>query len=440
MDRLQQALAAIHRNDSRGALFFIDLDNFKTLNDTAGHEVGDQLLQQVAQRLITCIRDGDTVARLGGDEFVVILKDLSSDAESAAHLTKQVGDRILEKLNAPYELGGQAHLSSPSIGVTMFGRESETVQELLRHADLAMYQAKAGGRNGIRFFDPAMQVAIKARADLESELRGALRRREFVLHYQPQINADGKLMGAEALVRWKHPARGLLSPGEFIAVAEESGLIVPLGMQVLEMACAQLVEWSGRCDFCEFALSVNVSARQFHQADFHEKVLAILQRTGADPRRLKLELTESMLLDNVEDTIKKMSVLRELGVGFALDDFGIGYSSLSYLKRLPLDQLKIDQSFVRTVLVDANDAAIAKMIVALGQTMGLTVIAEGVESQAQRDFLLESGCFGYQGYFFGRPMGKDQFDAFLRETTCVQATEELLDRCMSAVTIPGALT
>ena len=434
MDRLQQAFAESRRGGGRGALFFIDLDNFKTLNDTAGHEVGDLLLQQVAQRLLTCIRDGDTVARLGGDEFVVILKDLGEAVDSAVYLASHVGDRILETLNAPYELAGQSHLSSSSIGVTIFGPESETVQELLRHADLAMYQAKTGGRNGLRFFDPAMQIAIKVRADLEVEMRNALQRREFVMHYQPQINAEGKLMGAEALVRWAHPTRGILPPGEFISLAEESGLIVPLGLQVLEMACVQLVEWSMRCDLCDFAVSVNVSARQLHKSDFVEQILAILKRTGADPRRLKLELTESLLLDNVEETIKKMSELREFGVGFSLDDFGTGYSSLSYLKRLPLDQLKIDQSFVKTVLVDSNDAAIAKMIVALGQTMGLTVIAEGVESQAQRDFLLESGCLGYQGYLFGRPMAPEQFEEYLCEVTCVQATADLLERCRSAKT------
>ncbi|WP_342620339.1 EAL domain-containing protein [Rhodoferax sp. GW822-FHT02A01] len=432
MDRLQQALTGIRRSGNRGALFFIDLDNFKTLNDTAGHEVGDLLLQQVAKRLGTCIRDGDTVARLGGDEFVVILTDLNAQLEPAMHLARQVGERILETLNMPYELAGQVHLSSPSIGVVMFCKSNETVQELLRHADLAMYQAKAGGRNGLRFFDPAMQTAIKVRADLEAALRQALQRREFVLHYQPQINAEGKLVGAEALVRWQHPQRGLLSPGEFIGVAEESGMVVPLGLQVLEIACEQLVQWARSCTLCDFVLSVNVSARQFHQSEFVEQVLATLQRTGANPKRLKLELTESLLLDNVEDTITKMTTLRSHGVSFALDDFGIGYSSLSYLKRLPLDQLKIDQSFVRTVLSDANDAAIAKMIVALGQTMGLTVIAEGVETQEQRDFLLESGCIVYQGYYFGRPMPTEQFEAFLRNIECLEETSTLIHRCMQA--------
>jgi diguanylate cyclase (GGDEF)-like protein/PAS domain S-box-containing protein len=425
MDRLQQALAAIRRNGHRGALFFIDLDNFKTLNDTAGHEVGDMLLQLVATRLGTCIREGDTVARLGGDEFVVILTGLSARLAQATHLTKQVGDRILDTLNTPYELAGQTHRSSPSIGVVMFGQETDTVQELLRHADLAMYQAKAGGRNGLRFFDPAMQTAIKSRADMEDAMRVALERREFVLHYQPQISSQGQLIGAEALVRWQHPQRGLLSPIEFIPLAEESSLVVPLGLQVLEMACEQLVDWSKNKNLCDFALSVNVSARQFHQSDFVGQVLSILKKTGANPKRLKLELTESLLLDNVEETITTMTELRTHGVSFSLDDFGIGYSSLSYLKRLPLDQLKIDQSFVRTVLVDANDAAIAKMIIALGQTMGLSVIAEGVESADQRDFLLGCGCHAYQGYFFGRPMGGNDFEDFLKGVNCCRRSSNL---------------
>lgn len=421
MDRLQQAMAATFRDGGHGALFFIDLDNFKTLNDTAGHEVGDMLLLQVADRLAACMRLEDTVARLGGDEFVVILTGLSPQLAEAIHFAKQVGSRILHTLNTPYELGGQAHLSSPSIGVVMFGQENNTVHELLRYADLAMYQAKASGRNGLRFFDPAMQIAIKARADLEASLRIALKRHEFVLHYQPQINAWGQLIGAEALVRWQHPQRGLLPPGDFIPQAEESGLVVPLGLQILEIACTQLEAWSRGRNLGDFILSVNVSARQFHQRDFVEQVLATVVRTRADPRKLKLELTESLLLDNVEETITKMTELRTHGVSFALDDFGIGYSSLSYLKRLPLDQLKIDQSFVRTVLVDGNDAAIARMIVALAQTMGLKVIAEGVETQAQRDFLLDCGCLAYQGYLFGHPMPSGPFEEFLKQVDGVGA-------------------
>ncbi|WP_394789819.1 putative bifunctional diguanylate cyclase/phosphodiesterase [Rhodoferax sp.] len=418
LDRLQQALAVSSRNGTHGGLLFIDLDNFKTLNDTAGHEMGDLLLQQVAQRLGTCVRPGDTVARLGGDEFVVILADLGCKIGNAAHQAEQVGERILATLNAPYDLAGQSHYSSPSIGVALFGAEDSSVAELLRRADLAMYQAKAGGRNGLRFFDPAMQTAITARADIESALRLALQRQEFVLHYQPQVSRDGKLMGAEALVRWQHPQRGMLAPGAFISTAEDSGLIIPLGLQVLEIACLQLVAWAGDSAMCEFPISVNVSARQFHQRDFVAQVLGTLQRTGARPRQLKLELTESLLLDNVEDTIAKMTELRAHGVGFSLDDFGIGYSSLSYLKRLPLDQLKIDQSFVHGVLRDPNDAAIAQMIVALGQSMGLSVIAEGVETEEQRIFLAGCGCHGYQGYLFGRPMPAPQFEAFVQGTEC----------------------
>lgn len=410
MVRLQQALAVSRRTGGRGALLFIDLDNFKMLNDSAGHEMGDLLLQQVAKRLTNCARDGDTVVRLGGDEFVVILTDLDPQIEHAARLAELIGQRMRAALNESYALADQVHYSSPSIGATLFHAEHETVAELLRRADLAMYQAKAAGRNALCFFDPAMQTAITARAELEIALRLGLQRREFVLHYQPQVCGDGKLIGAEALVRWQHPQRGLLAPGEFIPIAEESDLIIAMGLQVLEIACLQLVEWSAKHDLCNFAISVNVSARQLRQRDFVEQVLATLDRTGADPHSLKLELTESLLLlDTVEDTIAKMTALRVHGVCFSLDDFGTGYSSLSYLKRLPLDQLKIDQSFVRSVLVDPKDAAIAQMIVTLGQSLHLNVIAEGVETDEQRIFLSGCGCHAYQGYLFGRPMAPRSF-------------------------------
>ncbi len=425
MDRLQQALTVSRRTGGRGALLFIDLDNFKMLNDSAGHEIGDLLLQQVAKRLTNCAREGDTVARLGGDEFVVILTDLGPQIEHAARLAELIGERIRAALNAPYVLADQVHYSSPSIGATLFHAEHETVAELLRRADLAMYQAKAAGRNALCFFDPAMQRAITERAELESAMRLSLQRKEFVLHYQPQVCSDGKLIGAEALIRWQHPQRGLLAPCEFIPMAEDSGLIIPMGLQVLEMACQQLMEWSARSDLCNFTISVNVSARQLHQRDFVEQVLATLDRTGADPKRLKLELTESLLLDAVEDTIAKMTALRAHGVGFSLDDFGTGYSSLSYLKRLPLDQLKIDQSFVRSVLVDPNDAAIAQMIVALGQSMRLNVIAEGVETEEQRIFLSGCGCHAYQGYLFGRPMAPRSFETYLLGIGCDDARPKI---------------
>ncbi|MCX7172957.1 MAG: EAL domain-containing protein [Proteobacteria bacterium] len=403
LDRLQQALAASTRSKRQGALLFIDLDDFKNLNDTLGHDKGDLLLQQVAQRLATCVREGDTVARLGGDEFVVMLEDLSENLQEAATQTEIVGEKILVALNQAYPLAGQPHHSTPSIGVALFDEHDNSVDELLKRADLAMYQAKAAGRNTLRFFDPRMQAVVSARVALEADLRLGLQEKQFLLYYQPQVDGDGCLTGAEALIRWQHPSRGLVSPFEFIALAEETGLILPLGYWVLETACDQLVAWASQEETAGLMLAVNVSAKQFRHRDFVGQVMAVLDCTGANPLKLKLELTESLLLENVEDVIAKMTALKAIGVSFSLDDFGTGYSSLSYLKRLPLDQLKIDQSFVRDVLTDSNDASIAKTIVALAQGLGLAVIAEGVETTAQRDFLASHGCHSYQGYLFGRP-------------------------------------
>jgi len=415
IDRLQHALGASARSRRGGALLFIDLDNFKTLNDTLGHDVGDLLLQHVALRLSTCIREGDTVARLGGDEFVVMLEDLSEAPQEAATQAETVGEKISTTLNKPYVLAGHRHHSTPSIGATLFSGHQNSVDELMKRADLAMYQAKAAGRNTLRFFDPDMQAAVTARAVLESDLRQGLQQEAFLLYYQPQVDQAGRITGAEALVRWRHPQRGLMLPGDFIPLAEETGLIQPLGHWVLATACAQLVTWAASPQMAALTLAVNVSARQSHHPDFVDQVMAILDQSGADPRKLKLELTESLLLDDVEDIIAKMNALKAKGVGFALDDFGTGYSSLSYLKRLPLDQLKIDQSFVRDVLSDPNDAAIAGTIVALAQSMGLAVIAEGVESAAQRDFLAQLGCHAFQGYLFGRPQPVAEFDRRLAD-------------------------
>ncbi len=414
LDRLQHALASSARSGRNGALLFIDLDNFKTLNDTLGHDKGDLLLQQVAQRLATCVREGDTVARLGGDEFVVMLEGLSENAEEAATQTEVVGEKIVATLNQPYLLAGYEHRSTPSIGVTLFGGHQNAIDELLKQADLAMYQAKAAGRNTLRFFDPKMQAMVTDRAALEADLREAVSQGQFVLYYQSQVDRDGRRTGAEVLVRWRHPRRGIVSPVEFIPLAEETGLILPLGNWVLETACAQLAKWADQPDTAHLSLAVNISANQLQRADFVAQVLAILGSTGANPQRLKLELTESLLLSDVENSIAKMSALKAKGVGFSLDDFGTGYSSLSHLKRLPLDQLKIDQSFVRDILIDPNDAAIAKMVVALAESMGLTVIAEGVETEAQRDYLARQGCHAYQGFLFSRPVPLDEFEEFVR--------------------------
>ena len=414
LDRLQQALASSARSNRHGALLFIDLDNFKTLNDTLGHDIGDLLLQNVAQRLVTCVREGDTVARLGGDEFVVMLEDLSESAMEAATHAEIVGEKILAALNQPYQLASYAHHSTPSIGVTMFAGHSGNIEELLKRADMAMYQAKAAGRNTLRFFDPEMQAAVTARAALETDLHMAVMNEQFHLHFQPQVIGDHRMTGAEVLLRWHHPLRGMVSPAEFIPLAEETGLILPLGHWVLQTACRQLAAWAKRPEMQHLTIAVNVSARQLQMPNFVEEVLAILDHHGTNPLRLKLELTESLLVDNVEDVIAKMAALKTKGVGFSLDDFGTGYSSLSYLKRLPLDQLKIDQGFVRNILTDPNDAAIAKMVVALAESMGLSVIAEGVEIEAQRDFLARHGCHAYQGYLFSRPLPLLEFEALVQ--------------------------
>ena len=403
LDRLRQAVKGCARRQRPGALLFIDLDNFKTLNDTLGHDIGDLLLQQVARRLVDAVRTRDTVARLGGDEFVVLLEDLGARPEEVATQVQVVGAKLLAVLNQPYDLVGHRCHNTPSIGVALLCERPATVDELMKRADLAMYQAKAAGRNTLRFFDPAMQAVLEARTALETQLRDGLREGQFLLWYQAQVDSAGRLTGAEALLRWHHPLRGLVAPGEFIPLAEETGLILPLGDWVLETACVQLAVWARRPETAGLTLAVNVSARQFRHPGFVDQVQAALARQGTDPYRLKLELTESLLLEDVGDTIAKMTALKARGVGFALDDFGTGYSSLSYLKRLPLDQLKIDQSFVRDILTDPNDAVIAHAIVALGQSLGLAVIAEGVETEGQRAFLLRQGCRAFQGYLFGRP-------------------------------------
>jgi len=408
IDRLTKALDFSARHITHGGLLFIDLDNFKVLNDTLGHHMGDELLKQVAQRLGSCVRSIDTVARLGGDEFVVMLEDLHREPAEAATTAESVGKKVLSVLNQPFELAGQRYHSSPSIGITLFFQNLHSVDELLKRADLAMYQSKAAGRNTLRFFDPVMQAAATERATIEADLRQALVRNEFMLYYQPVVDDHSRMTGVEALVRWKHPSRGMVSPADFIPVAEHTGLIVPLGHWVLQTACRQLVTWSQQPSTQRLTMAVNVSTRQFRQPEFSDQLLALLRETGANPYRLKLELTESLLLNEMDDAINKMTELRSIGVSFSLDDFGTGYSSLSYLKRLPLDQLKIDQSFVRDVLKDPNDAAIARTILNLATNLDLGVVAEGVETEGQRDFLLKSGCKAFQGYLFGRPVPVDQ--------------------------------
>ncbi|PRC92523.1 putative bifunctional diguanylate cyclase/phosphodiesterase [Solimicrobium silvestre] len=420
VDRLGHALAGCKRSRRQGAIMFIDMDNFKTLNDIHGHDVGDRLLVEVARRLQSSVRQGDTVARLGGDDFVVMVEDLLPDTLAASQ-AETVAQKILTVLNEPFNLelkmGADRHKSieyhcSASIGISLFGEYEDMVDELLKQADLAVYQAKDSGRNTVRFFDRDMQAKVAARATLTEDLREAVSAEQFMIYYQAQVQEDGCVTGVEALVRWRHPQRGVVSPAEFIPLAEETGLIVPLGQWVLQTACVQLADWAAVSETAHLSIAVNVSARQFAQHHFVDEVLTVLESSGANPQRLKLELTESLLIMNVDEVIEKMSALKARGVCFSLDDFGTGYSSLSYLKRLPLDQLKIDQSFVRDVLSDPNDAAIAKTIIALGKSLGLGVIAEGVETSAQRDFLASCGCHAYQGYLYGRPMPIQEFKSF----------------------------
>jgi diguanylate cyclase (GGDEF)-like protein/PAS domain S-box-containing protein len=413
LDRLQQALAGCGRSQRKGALLFIDLDNFKVLNEMSGHDVGDLLLVEVARRIAACVREGDTAAHLGGDEFIVLLEDLSENDQEAAAETKEVGERILSALAQAYTIAGGVQHSTPSIGVTVFADAADSLDELLKQADIAMYQAKSAGRNTLCFFDPEMQSALAARAALESALRLAIHERQFVLHFQPQIDGAGAIIGAEALLRWRHPERGLLPPGEFIPLAEETGLILPIGRWVLDAACSRLKDWAGDPRTRDLHLAVNVSARQFRQADFIDEVSQALERSGARAAKLKLELTESVVIDDVDGAIETMRALKRLGVEFALDDFGIGYSSLSYLTRLPLEQLKIDRSFVRNLPDSANDAAVAQTIITLAKSLGLAVIAEGVETEAQRQFLASHGCPTYQGFLFSKPVDIAQFKRLL---------------------------
>ena len=414
LDRIGKAFASSARSGKRGALLFIDLDNFKTLNDTLGHDIGDLLLQQVAQRLISSLREVDTVARLGGDEFVVMLEGLSEQATEAAAQTKFIGEKILATIERPYQLAAREYHSTASIGANPFSGHQQAKDDLLKQADIAMYQAKKAGRNTLRFFDPQMQSAINSRAALEGELRKALENRQFHLHYQIQVDSSLRPLGAEALIRWLHPERGLVSPVQFIPLAEETGLIIPIGQWVLETACAQLKAWQQEAHTRDLVLAVNVSAKQFRQSDFVALVQATVQRHAINPSRLKLELTESMLLANIEDTIATMNALNEIGILLSLDDFGTGYSSLQYLKRLPLDQLKIDQSFVRDIGTDSNDVAIVRTIIAMAQSLNLAVIAEGVETEEQRQLLFDNGCIHYQGYLFGKPLPIAQFEALVK--------------------------
>ncbi|WIT13938.1 EAL domain-containing protein [Paucibacter sediminis] len=413
-DRLKHAIQSVARSRHHGALLLLDLDNFKEVNDTLGHAVGDELLRQVGERLCHTVRKSDTVARLGGDEFVVILDDLGADLEIATSRCGDLGEKVREALAQPHLLNGQKVSAPPSIGIVLFRSLDDQPDELLKQADMALYKAKSDGRNCLRFFDPSLQADITARASLLRDLRLALERDELLLHYQPVVDGAQRILGVEALIRWQHPQRGMVPPAAFIPLAEQTNLVLPIGQWVLEQACQQIHEWADHPLRRGWTVAVNVSARQFHEAEFVGKVLRALRESGADATRLRLELTESMLHDDLDGTVAKMNTLRGLGVQFSLDDFGTGYSSLSYLKKLPLDQIKIDKSFVRDVLLNRNDAAIARTILSLANNLGLGVVAEGVETEAQLGFLMSQGCQAFQGYLFRRPGPVEQLPDLLQ--------------------------
>lgn len=408
-ERLRQALISSIRSGAKHALLFVDLDGFKSLNDTLGHHIGDLLLQETARRISGCVREVDTVARLGGDEFVIVLEDLSQVPEIAAAQARTVGGKILAAIDQPFLLEGRECHTTSSMGITVFGNHSESTNEVLQQADIAMYQAKAAGRNAMFFFAPALQASVNARVALERDLRQAIRDNQFSLYYQPQLDR-GLLTGAEALLRWRHPQRGIVTPHEFVPLAEETGLIFSLGGWVLETACLQIAAWANRPAGQHLSIAVNVSPREFRQPKFVDLVLSTLDRTGANPQNLKIELSESMFGENVEDVIAKMNKLKASGVRFSLEDFGTGYSSMTYLKRLPLDQIKIDRAFVSDILKDPISGAVAQAIISFANAMGLSVIAEGVETEEQRAFLAKLGCHSFQGFLFSHPLPLGEFN------------------------------
>ena len=414
LDRLQQALEASRTSQHYGALLFIDLDNFKLLNDTLGHDMGDRLLVIVAQRLMACTRGQDTVARLGGDEFIILVEGLDPERELAEQTIRHLANTVISALNQPYPFEHQEFHNTPSIGVALFNHQATSVEEMLKHADLAMYQAKASGRNTLCFFDPDSQTRVEAKSALDTELRLALRLNQLTLQFQPQVDRQGLIVGAEALVRWNHPKQGILNPSEFIGLVEDSELVHPLGLKILEMACAQLQAWSTDAQLSELTVSVNVSARQFRHHAFVENIRAQLMDSGIRPECLKLELTESLLLHDITESAARMAQIKAMGVVFSLDDFGTGYSSLGYLRSLPLEQLKIDQSFVRNILSDSNDAAIVRAIIVMGHSLGLSIVAEGVDNAAQWALLLREGCDHGQGHFFGPALPPTDFERLQR--------------------------
>lgn len=416
IDRITQAQHSFVGSGKHGALLFIDLDHFKILNDSLGHDLGDLLLKTIAGRLINWLRYGDTVARLGADEFVILLNNLSEIQVEAATETEYIAQAVLAELKKPYLLDNEEQFLTLTIGVNLFDGNEVDASDLLKQSEIAMTDGKKAGRNTMIFFDQKMQLELNTRSDLARELRKAIDTNQFQLHYQVQVDKAGKPFGAEALIRWIHPERGLISPFYFIPVAEDTGLILPIGDWVLDTACAQLKAWKESEISRDLILAVNVSARQFSDKNFVQTVVNLIRHYDLDPTKLKLELTESSLVNDVKELISKMNELKSLGINFSLDDFGTGYSSLHYLKTLPLDQLKIDQSFVRNIVTDSNDLAIALTIITMGKALNLNVIAEGVETEAQKELLQINGCENYQGYLFSKPLPIDAFDALLSKS------------------------
>jgi diguanylate cyclase (GGDEF)-like protein/PAS domain S-box-containing protein len=413
LDRLHQAMTASARSNIIGGVLLIDLDDFKSLNDILGYEIGDFLLQEVALRLGISVRNCDSVARTGGDEFVILLQGLGGSDKEAAEQAEVVGEKILSALIKPYQLGSIEYHCSCSIGISLFKDDQQGSEEIFKQADIALYQAKKSGRNSLRFFDPQVQEMISTRAQLERELHKAIERQQLQLHYQVQVDSTSRPTGAEALIRWVHPELGMVSPAQFIPLAEETGLILSIGLWVLETACARLKIWENEVQTRDLIMSVNVSVKQFRQPHFAAQVEQVVRKHGINPNQLKLELTESMLMDDIETMISTMGAINQLGIRFSLDDFGTGYSSLQYLKRLPLSQLKIDQSFVRDLVSDVSDKAIVRTIIAMALSLKLKVIAEGVETEEQRQLLFNKGCAHYQGFLFGKPVPIEQFEASL---------------------------
>ena len=413
LDRLNQARITATRNQVFGAILLIDIDRFKAINDTRGHDMGDQVLMAVAQSLRTNLGEIDTAARLGGDEFIVIIQNLGADIGNAMYSVKAIADKLHAAISAPIMLNGITHSPTSSIGVTIFSHLTHSTNELLKEADFALYQAKASGRNAIRYFDNAMHDKLTEKIDLEIGLKQALGNNEFHLVYQPQVNQSGKITGAEALLRWRPFKGDLISPEVFIPVAEENGSIIPIGEWALQTACTQLVDWSNNKLTRDLSLSVNISTKQFRRPNFVEMVETILKTSGANPSLLKLELTESLLLENIDSVISTMHALKGIGVKFSLDDFGTGYSSLNYLKRLPLDEIKIDKSFVLDSAWNEGDRAIIRTILSLAESLKLRVVAEGVEVIEQKDFLQAEGCCFFQGHLFSKPLDKDHFQLLI---------------------------